>query len=92
MMSGGDINPIKTRRIGPESVEYAEGFLDKFDKNFMDREAETWLRQRRAIKTRVSQLCGLLPIVLQAPWLICRAAPSHKVLIVSKNQNNTNIS
>jgi hypothetical protein len=37
MMSGGDINPIKTRRIGPESVEYAEGFLDRFDKNFMDR-------------------------------------------------------
>jgi hypothetical protein len=40
MMSGGDIDPIKTRRVGPESVEYAEGFLDKFDKNFMDRESE----------------------------------------------------
>lgn len=39
-MSGGDIDPIKTRRVGPESVEYAEGFLDKFDKNFMDRESE----------------------------------------------------
>jgi hypothetical protein len=36
MMSGGDINLIKTRRIGPESVGYAEGFLDRFDKNFMD--------------------------------------------------------
>jgi hypothetical protein len=36
MMGGGDINLIKTRRIGPESVEYAEGFLDRFDKNFMD--------------------------------------------------------
>jgi hypothetical protein len=37
MMSGGDLNLIKTRRIRPESVGYAEGFLDKFDKNFMDR-------------------------------------------------------
>jgi hypothetical protein len=37
MMSGGDINLLKTRRIEPESVEYAEGFLDKFDKNFTDR-------------------------------------------------------
>ena len=36
-MSGGDIDLIKTRRIGPESVGYAEGFLDRFDKNFMDR-------------------------------------------------------
>jgi hypothetical protein len=40
MMSGRDINLIKTRRIGPESVEHAEGFLDKFDKNFMDRGSE----------------------------------------------------
>jgi hypothetical protein len=37
MMSGGDIDPIKARRSGPESVEHAEGFVANVAKNFTNR-------------------------------------------------------
>jgi hypothetical protein len=56
MMSGGDINPIKTRRIGPESVEYAEGFLDRFDKNFMDRSSRRSRSLGEGGRNKVNQL------------------------------------
>jgi hypothetical protein len=58
MMSGGDINPIKTRGIGPESVGYAEGFLDKFDKNFIDRESGLRGSGKRTDKEKLTNCEG----------------------------------
>jgi hypothetical protein len=56
MMRGGDINLIKTRRIGPESVEYTEGFLDKFAKNLMDAQAWRPRGRRKARQNKVKYL------------------------------------
>jgi hypothetical protein len=36
MMSGEPVDLLKVRRIGPESVEHAEGSLSGFDKNVTD--------------------------------------------------------
>jgi hypothetical protein len=37
MMRGDRINLLKARWKGPESAEHAEGFVTRFDKDFMDR-------------------------------------------------------
>jgi hypothetical protein len=37
MMRGGHVDLLKARWMGPESAEYAEGFVTGFDKHFMDR-------------------------------------------------------
>jgi hypothetical protein len=58
MMSGGDINLIKTRRSGPESVEHAEGFLDEFDKNFMDRETGDLAPAKAVNSQSYPTVCG----------------------------------
>jgi hypothetical protein len=52
MVSGGDIDLIKARRIGPESLQHAEGFVAKLDKDFMDRAN----RRRRSRGNKVKKV------------------------------------
>jgi hypothetical protein len=37
MMRGGHVHLLKARWTEPESAEHAEGFVTRFDKDFMDR-------------------------------------------------------
>jgi hypothetical protein len=55
MMSVDDIDLIKMPRNAPESVEYAEGSLDNFAKDFMDRQIAAAASQR---KTKIKHCEG----------------------------------